>query len=188
MAGPHGPTLTAPPALSNLRAPLKTGRSMRPAAVIATAFAALLAAAPVAAQEAPRLAAQVALLPMPERGLADVEALVRSHWKAHYETGHEDGFTREHLRAGRFDLDDDGRPELFVMIDKENWVAEHGKPFVVAEWGGAARGWYAIGWGWSDEDTIFATTEKIAGWRSIETNAHLLRWDGKGAYRPDARP
>lgn len=157
--------------------------SIRPAHCLL--FALSLLAVPAQAHELWRLAAQVPLLPLPETGNQDVEALVADYWKPHWKGGGEHGFTRSALRAGRFDLNGDGRSELFVMIDQASWEADHGKPFVVAAWG--AKGWSPIGWGWGDEDRIFVTGEVLQGWRSVDSGPHWLRWTGK-VYHLEEKP
>ncbi|MGE4281771.1 MAG: hypothetical protein AB7G62_19470, partial [Magnetospirillum sp.] len=71
---------------------------------------------------------QIAMLPMPDKGLDDVVALVKTHWKPYFETQSTEAFGRESLRFGRFDLDGDNRAELVVMVTKAGWEAEQGFP------------------------------------------------------------
>lgn len=144
----------------------------------------LATAHPAAAQESPRPVGQVPVLPLPPGDHPDIEALLRAHWAPYYNTGHEHAFDRGKVRAGRFDIDGDGHPELFVLINQAAWEAEGGHPLVVAKW--MAQGWTAIGWSWGDEDTIFATAEIIDGRRTIDTGTQLLRW-GRGVYERVAK-
>ncbi|CAA7627136.1 hypothetical protein [Magnetospirillum sp. UT-4] len=146
---------------------------------LARLLAALLLsiALPAAAADAPRQIAQLPLLPLPPGTHNDILALVRVHWRPYFETADANAFDRSALRVGRLDLNGDGRAELAVMIAKPEWEAEQGQPFVLATW--TARGWLAVGWGWGDEDTVFATEESARGWLTVDTGTQLLRWDGK---------
>jgi hypothetical protein len=147
--------------------------------LVALLLLCLTIAAPAAAQDSLRPVGQVPVLPLPQGDHPDIDALLRAHWAPYYNTQHEHGFGRDKVRAGRFDIDGDGRPELFVLIDQASWEAESGHPLVVAKW--TQHGWSAIGWSWGDEDTIFATAEIIGGHRTIDTGTQFLRW-GRGVY------
>lgn len=149
-----------------------------------TALLLLLAvfATPALADDETRPVAQVPLLALADGPHDDIRALLDTYWQAYYQTGTEDSFNRDDLRVGRIDLNGDGREELVLMITAPAWEAEQGKPFVVAQW--RAQKWAAIGWGWGDEDTVFATTEILGGWHSIDGGHMLLRWNGT-AYQPE---
>lgn len=144
-----------------------------------TLLLALLVTFPAAAQELPRPLAQVPMLPLPQGQHADVEALIRAHWAPYFNTSHQQGFSRDKVRVGRFDVDGDSRAEIFLLIEDEAWEAQHGRPLVVANW--TDKGWNAVGWSWGDEDTVFVTAETIDGWRTIDTGTQLMRWD-RGVY------
>jgi hypothetical protein len=152
---------------------------------IAALFLMLLSAFPAVADDIHRLVAAVAMLPLPDSHQDDVEALVRTHWSNYFNVSGPQGFRREHLRAGRFDLDGDGRAELLVMIDHPEWESANGKPFVMANW--TAKGWRAIGWGWSHEDGVFVSAEKLKGVYTVDTPLYWIRWTGK-AYQLEAKP
>ncbi|MGE5547880.1 MAG: hypothetical protein ACM33T_13335 [Solirubrobacterales bacterium] len=147
-------------------------------------IALLLAALPAKAAE-PIYVGQVPLLPLPEGDQPDIEALVGANWKAYWHASGEHGLTRDNIRVGRFDFDGDGRAELVLMIDKDSWVGENGKPLMVAGW--TKKGWLPIGWGWGDEDNVFVSRETIGGWHSIDTGRNLMRWTGK-AYQLVEKP
>lgn len=143
-------------------------------------LALLLFVAPAAAQESPpRPVSQIALLPLPASGADDVAALLKAHWGQYFETGTDQGFGRDAVRIGYFDLNGDGKVELLVMVTRPDWATDAGQPIAVAAWTGAA--WNAIGWSWGDEDTVFATDEIVARWRTIDTGSQWLRWDN-GLY------
>lgn len=146
-------------------------------------LALLVIALPAAAQEQPRPLGQVPMLPLDAGEHADIETLLRSYWPPYFNTGHAEGFGRDAVRAGRFDIDGDGRAELFVMIEHPTWTAEHGQPLVVATW--SNKGWNAVGWSWGDEDTVFVTNETIGGWRTIDTGTQLMRWERSDYGRTD---
>lgn len=160
-------------------------------ALVLTASAALPAfgqSAPVSAANVPFYVGQVPLLPLPDGDHPDIEALVAKHWRAYWRASGDLGFGPQHLRAGRFDLDRDGRPELFVLIDSPGWQADIGKPLVMAAW--TKKGWMPIGWSWADEDGIFVTPERIDEWYSVDTGKHLMRWTAKGyaqVEKPDGQ-
>lgn len=136
----------------------------------------LLLSPPALAQEdQPRPVGQIALLPIGDSGRDDIVGLVKTHWRPYFQTQDPLAFDRDSVRAGRFDLDNDGRAELLVMITKTGWEAEHGFPLVVAAW--TDKGWNAVGWSWGDEDTVFATDQVIDAWRSIDTGTQYLRWN-----------
>ena len=152
--------------------------------IAALLLASLALAAPARAADDSRPFAQVPLVPAADPVPADVDALVKAFWQPYYYGTDEHAFTRDNLRVGRIDLDGDERAELVLMIDARGWEAEHGNPFVVAQW---RKGrWIAVGWGWGDEDTVFATTEVLGGWRSIDGGRALLRWTGK-EYQSEAK-
>jgi len=144
----------------------------------------VLGGPPALAQSAPRQLAAIPLLPLTAGDHPDVEELLNTHWRGYYRGSGEFGFTIDQVRAGRFDLDGDDDPELLLLIDKPNWQAQEGKPFVVATW---VKGhWLAVGWGWGDEDQVFVTDEVIDGWRTLDTPKLLMRWTAKG-YRRDPK-
>lgn len=143
-------------------------------------FCLLIAALPAAAQEVLRPLGQVPMLPLPPGDHPEIVTLLRAHWEPYFNTGHPQAFGRDAVRVGRFDVDGDGRAELFVLIDHDAWEAQHGRPLVVANW--TKKGWNAVGWSWGDEDTVFVTTERIDGWRTIDTGTQFLRWD-RGVYQ-----
>lgn len=157
---------------------------MRHAHTLSILFA--LIASPVLAQgQPPTPVAQIALLPIGDDDRDDVIALVKTHWLPYFQTQHPQAFGRESVRTGRFDLDGDGQAELLVMVTKADWAAQQGQPLVVATWTNA--GWNAIGWSWGDEDTVFATSEIVDGWRSVDTGTQVLRWD-RGLYSRHDKP
>ena len=145
--------------------------------VCASLLLALSLSLPAAAGAEPRLVGQVPLLPMADGVHEDIDSLVVAHWKGHFNTSAEHSFGRDAIRVGRFDLNGDNRAELVLMVDAPGWQAAQGNPFVVAQW--IKQRWIAIGWGWGDEDTLFATDELNAGWRSIDSGTQVLRWTGK---------
>lgn len=153
--------------------------------VAALLLASITLAAPAWAMDDSRPVAQVPLVPLAETVPDDVDALVRTFWGQYYNAGGENGFTRDNLRLGRIDLDGDGRPELVVMVDAPGWEAEQGNPFVVAQW--RKTRWIAVGWGWGDEDTVFATSEVQGGWRSIDGGKVVMRWLGR-EYHAENKP
>lgn len=129
----------------------------------------------------PRLYAEVAMLHLDSQPHPDIEALLRSHWGNYFQAqGDPADFTLAQVRVGRFDLDGDGDPELFLMIDQPHWVTTGGKPLVVATW--VDGHWLPVGWGWADEDGVFVTDEVLDGWRSIVAGNTLMQWTAKG-YR-----
>jgi hypothetical protein len=140
-------------------------------------FVLLAYAVPALAQDVVRPVSQIPLLSMADGAHDDIDSLLQVYFQAHFNTQAEYAFGREHLRVGRFDLDGDGRAELVLMVDAPGWHANQGAPFVVAQW--INKRWVGIGWGWGDEDTLFATTEIQGGWRSIDTGTQILRWTGK---------
>ncbi|MGE5476209.1 MAG: hypothetical protein ACM3Q1_06110 [Bacteroidales bacterium] len=144
---------------------------------IALLLAVLTLAAPARAQDDVRPFAQVPLVPATEQLPDDVEAMVWAFWPSYYKSGGENTFGREHLRLGRIDLNGDDRAELVLMIDAPGWESAQGNPFVVAQW--RKNRWVAVGWGWGDEDTVFATTETLGGWHSIDGGKVVMRWQGR---------
>lgn len=145
--------------------------------IAAFLLAVLAFAAPARAADDMRPFAQVPLVPLGESMSDDVSDMVWAFWPTYFNSGRENSFGREHLRVGRIDLNGDNRAELVLMIDAPGWEAEPGNPFVVAQW---IKGrWVAVGWGWGDEDTVFATTEVQDGWRSIDAGKVVMRWAGK---------
>ncbi len=143
----------------------------------------LCLAAPALAEDGPTPVGQVALLPLGDAVRPDIEALIQVHWKDYYRTGAEHAFDRDRIRVGRFDLNGDGRAELLLMIDQDDWEADLGRPLVVADW--SVKGWKAVGWSWGDDETVFATDEIVGGWRTIDTGTQYLRWDGRIYQRVD---
>jgi hypothetical protein len=134
-------------------------------------------AVPAMAQQASRPLGQIPLLRLGEVKNPDIEALLELAWPKYWRQGGEFGFGPNEVRVGRFDLDDDDQAELFAMVDKPNWEATYGKPFVVATW--SKKGWGIVGWGWGDEDGVFALTDVALGWHSIDTQAQVLEWNGR---------
>ncbi|MCR6629815.1 MAG: hypothetical protein NVV74_07050 [Magnetospirillum sp.] len=134
-------------------------------------------AAPARAAEDVRPVAQVPLVPVAEGPNEPLDVLLRTFWAEYYNAAGDNAFGRNDLRVGLIDLNGDGRGELVLMVDAPGWEAEQGNPFVVAEW--RNKRWIAVGWGWGDEDTVFATTEVLGGWRSIDGGKVTLRWSGR---------
>ena len=153
---------------------------------IATIILASLAlAVPAWAAEDARPLAQVPLVPPTETLPDDVAALVYGFWPQYYNGSGENAFTRDNLRLGRIDLNGDTKPELVLMVDAPGWEAGEGYPFVVAQW---RKGrWLAVGWGWGDEDTVFATDDTVGGWLGIDGGKAIMRWNGK-EYRTEEKP
>lgn len=145
--------------------------------IAALFLAAAVFAVPAKADDQLRPFAQVPLIPPADVLPADVESMIRAFWPTYYNSGGEHTFGRDNLRIGRIDLNGDERSELVLMIDAPGWEAEPGNPFVVAQW--RKTRWVAVGWGWGDEDTVFATTEVQGGWRSIDAGKMVMRWTGK---------
>jgi len=153
------------------------------------AFALLLPlflAAPAAAQDYGRPAAAVALQPLPETETPDIDAVLKTHWKAYYNAGGATGFFRDQVRAGRIDLNEDGQAELFLLIDSPAWKSDKGQPLLVARW--TAKGWAAIGWSLADSDGVFVTSQRVEGWATIETPSQYLRWNGASYQAIDKLP
>lgn len=138
-------------------------------------------AGPATAQDYGRPLAQVALQPLPETETPDIEVLLKANWKAYYNSGGQFGFFRDQVRAGRIDLNEDGRAELFLLIDSPAWTSGKGQPLLVAGW--TAKGWTPIGWSFADSDGVFVTSSRVEGWATIETPSQWLRWNGT-AYQP----
>lgn len=136
----------------------------------------LLAPYTASAQEYGRPVAQVALQPLPERETPDIEALLKTHWKAYYNSGGTAGFFRDQVRVGRIDLDEDGAAELIVLIDSPAWLSDKGQPLLVARW--TSKGWTAVGWSFGESDGVFVTAQRVDGWATIETPSQWLRWNG----------
>lgn len=148
---------------------------MRPMTVLL--FVLLALAHPAVAQESVRPVSQIPLLPLADGAQPDVDDLLAAFWQPYFNTGAEHSFGRDRVRAGRVDLNDDDRAELVLMIDAPGWQADQGNPFVIATW--TNKRWVAVGWGWGDEDTLFATDEIMGGWRSVDSGTQLLQWSGK---------
>lgn len=129
-----------------------------------------------AAQEFGRPMAQVALQPLPEAETPDIEAVLKAHWRAYYNGSGEFAFFRDQVRAGRIDLNEDGRAELFLLIDAPGWGSDKGFPLLVAQW--TAKGWQPIGWSFADPDGVFVTAGRVDGWATVETPSQWLRWNG----------
>jgi hypothetical protein len=147
---------------------------LRPTALIAALLC--VASLSAAAQDYGRPVAQVALQPLPETPTPDIEALLKTHWKAYYNSGGRDGFFRDQVRAGRIDLDENGVAELFVLIESSDWLTSRGFPMMVARW--TDKGWTAIGGMYADPDTVFVTTDRVQGWATVETQSQWMRWNG----------
>ncbi|MBI3445569.1 MAG: hypothetical protein HY055_09465 [Magnetospirillum sp.] len=143
----------------------------------------LLMANPAMAQEFGRLEAQVALQPLPEGESPDIDALLRANWKAYFNAGGQYGFFRDQVRAGRIDLNEDGRAELFILIDSPAWTSAKGQPLLVATW--TSRGWAAIGWSFADSDSVFVSSDRAGGWATISTPTQWLRWNGNSYQATD---
>ena len=158
---------------------------MRALLALLTLLLALLPAHSTTAQDFGTLAAQVALQPLPEAPPPDIDALLRSNWKAYFNAGGQYGFFRDQVRAGRIDLNEDGRAELFVLIDSPAWTSAKGQPLLVAAW--TSKGWAAIGWSFADSDSVFVTTQRLDGWATIETPSQWLRWNG-ASYQAVDKP
>lgn len=139
-------------------------------------------ATPARAMDDVHPVAQVPLVPPAETLPDDLLALLYGLWPEYYNSGREDGFTRDNLRLGRIDLNGDGTSELVLMIDAPGWEAPPGNPFVVAQW--RKKRWVPIGWGWGDEDTVFATDNSFDGWLGIDSSKMSMRWTGK-EYRTE---
>ncbi|BAE50398.1 hypothetical protein amb1594 [Paramagnetospirillum magneticum AMB-1] len=153
--------------------------------IIFTLLALLLLPLAAVAQDFGRLVAQVALQPLPEAETPDIDLLLRTQWKAYYNAGGPHGFFRDQVRAGRIDLNEDGRAELFILIDSPAWVSAKGQPLLVAGW--TSRGWAPIGWSFADSDSVFVTSERIDGWATIQTPTQALQRVGKGYQAIDRR-
>lgn len=152
--------------------------------ITALFLATLALAAPAWGADGTRLLAQVPLVPPTETLPDDVADLVYGFWPQYYNSVGENAFSRDNLRLGRIDLNGDDKPELVLMVDSPSWEAGEGFPFVVAQW---RKGrWIAVGWGWGDEDTVFATTEVQNGWHSIDGGRMVLRWVGS-QYQPEEK-
>lgn len=139
---------------------------------------------PALAAELPRPVAQVPLLNLAPGDHPDLEAFLSTWWAKHYRTAASNAFGPDSVRIGRFDLDEDGEPELVLMIDNPKWDGAKGKPMVVAGWTGEK--WFPLGWSWGDEDTVFVTTEMRDGWRTLDSGTFLLRWFAD-SYREQAK-
>ncbi len=142
-------------------------------------------AAPAGAGADPRPVGQVPLLPLGDGVHEDIDNLLAAHWRDHFNTNAEHAFGPDAVRVGRFDLNGDGKTELLLMVDAPGWNADPGSPFVVAQW--IKQRWVAVGWGWGDEDTLFATDEVVGGWRSLDTGTQVLRWSGRDYGLTDKR-
>lgn len=151
-------------------------------AALMLVFAAL--AAPAWAEDEVHPYAQVPLLPLADGVHDDIDTLIQALWQPYYNTGAEHAFGRDNIRVGRIDLNGDGDAELVLMIDAPGWEAAPGNPFLVAQW--LKKRWVAVGWGWGDEDTVFATTEVRGGWRSIDGGKMVMRWMGR-EYQPEEK-
>src|SRR5512145_1956216 len=134
--------------------------------IAAFLLATLALAAPAWAMDELHPFAQVPLVPAAETLPDDIASLAYALWPQYYNTGVENGFSRDNLRLRRIDLNDDRAAQLVLMVDAPGWEANPGNPFVVAQW--RKNRWVAIGWGWGDEDTVFSTTEVQGGWHSID--------------------
>ncbi|OAN42981.1 hypothetical protein A6A04_09765 [Paramagnetospirillum marisnigri] len=153
--------------------------------IVILAISGLAAPGAALAQDYGRLVAQVALQPLPEGETPDIDALLKTHWRAYYNGGGQFGFFRDQVRAGRIDLNEDGRTELFLLIDAPAWASAKGQPMVVAQW--TSKGWAPIGWGFGEADGVFVTSSRLGGWATIETPSQWFRWNG-ASYQPLDRP
>ncbi|HSV30057.1 MAG TPA: hypothetical protein VLL76_10880 [Candidatus Omnitrophota bacterium] len=154
--------------------------------MIAALMLCLAAALPAQAQEVVGYVGQVPMLKLPEGNHPDIEALASKLWKAYWRGAGEHGFGPADLRVGRFDLDADGIAELFLMIDRDEWLSDHGKPLVVASW--HKKAWVPVGWSWSDEDAVFVTQDRKDGWFGLDTGKHLMAWNAKKGYLLTEKP
>ena len=150
---------------------------MRMIAILIAAIVIALST-PAPAEDYGQLLAQVALQPLPESETPDIEALLKANWKAYYNAGGQYGFFRDQVRAGRIDLNEDGRAELFILIDSPAWTSAKGQPLLVAQW--TKSGWTPIGWSFADSDSVFVTAGRVSGWATIDTPSQWLRWNGAG--------
>jgi hypothetical protein len=140
---------------------------------------------PATAVDFGRLMAQVGLLPLPETETPDIDQLLRQQWKAYYNGTGQFAFYRDQVRAGRIDLNEDGKAELFVLIDSPAWASPKGQPLLVAAW--TSYGWEPIGWGFADADSVFVASERIDGWASIVTPGQVLQRVGERYQAIDRR-
>jgi len=157
---------------------------MRILAALATALLWAASSSLAYAQDDSPLAVLVALQPLPDPTPPDIEAVLKAQWPAYYRSTGDLGFGPEQVRAGRIDLDRDGKAELFLLLDSPDWATDSGGPMMVARW--TDRGWAPIGWSYAGTDEVFLSTERVGGWSSIRTPAYWLRWEGK-AYRAAPR-
>ena len=157
---------------------------MRMIAILIAAIVIALST-PAPAEDYGQLLAQVALQPLPESETPDIEALLKANWKAYYNAGGQYGFFRDQVRAGRIDLNEDGRAELFILIDSPAWNSDKGQPLLVAQW--TKSGWAPIGWSFADSDSVFVTNGRVGGWATIETPNQWLRWNGAGYQALDKK-
>jgi len=153
---------------------------MRILAALATALLWAASSSLAFAQEDGPLAALVALQPLPEPTPADIDAVLKAQWPAYYRSTGDLGFGPDQVRAGRIDLDQDGRAELFLLLDSPDWVTDSGRPLMVARW--TDKGWQPVGWSYAEAEDVYLTTERVGGWATIRTPAYQLRWTGK-AYQ-----
>jgi hypothetical protein len=153
--------------------------------VLALVLALMAASLPAAAQDYGRPLAQVGLQPLPDTPTPDIDLALKTYWPAYFNSGAKFGFFRDQVRAGRIDLDEDGKAELFIIIDSPDWQSDKGFPMLVARW--TAKGWSAIGWGFGDSDQVFVTGSRVDGWATIETPSQWLRWNG-ASYQALDRP
>lgn len=133
----------------------------------------------------PRPIEQIAMLPLNDGVPSDIDKVVAGVWGPYYNTSDENAFTRDNLRAGRADLNDDGWAELVLMLDHVLWKDAPGKPYLIATW--QQDSWRVVGWGWGDEDGLFVTEEVMGGWHSIDSGSQWVHWTGK-AYLSDDKP
>jgi hypothetical protein len=146
-------------------------------------FSALALPAPTSA--AARPLAMVPMLPLADGPHLDIEDLLRRQWRGYFQSTGEFGFTTADIRAGRFDLNGDGDPELLVMIDTPKWTSTAGKTFVIATW--QDHHWVVIGGSWADEDNILVTDESLESWRTLDTGQGWLRWTKKDGYQAEVK-
>lgn len=157
---------------------------MRILAALATVLLLAVPSSLALAQEDGPLAALVALQPLPEPTPPDIDAVLKAQWPAYYRASGELSFGPDQVRAGRIDLDEDGKAELFLLLDSPDWATDSGGPLMVARW--TNTGWEPIGWSYAQPEEVYLTTERAGGWSTIRTPAYWLRWNGK-AYRATPR-
>jgi hypothetical protein len=150
---------------------------MRIHAALATALLWAASSFAAFAQDFGRPVALVALQPLPESVPADIDAVLKAQWPAYYRSAGEHGFGPDQVRAGRIDLNEDGRAELVLLVEAPDWNSVGGGPLLVARW--TERGWTPIGWSYAEPEGVFVTSDRAGGWATIATPTYWLRWSGK---------